>query len=82
MNGIPTVIPGWIDYGWGLENEELGGLHLARSFGEIRSVLQSWISRPPLVDARNPSFVLPPGEGLGELRKRIARLVGRGTHSR
>jgi hypothetical protein len=75
LNGIPAVIPGWIEYGWGPEIKRVDGVCFAKSFGEIRSVLQSWISQPPPECTQCREFVLPPGEGVKELRLLVDELV-------
>jgi hypothetical protein len=77
LNGIPAVLPGWIDNGWSSEIRRIDGLHFAESFGDMRSVLQSWISHPPQVTTgRENMLVSPMGAGVDELKSIVGKLSG------
>jgi hypothetical protein len=78
LNGIPVVLPGWIDYGWRDDHEDVEGVRFAESFDDIRSALQSWVSAPPPAPSRRQRFVAPPGEGVDGFRALVDRLLGAG----
>jgi len=50
VNNIPIVMPGWIEFGWNHELYHLRGVHLARTWADLRATLQEWIQHPPTLD--------------------------------
>jgi hypothetical protein len=79
LNGIPVVLPGWIDYGWGITSEDIEGVHFADSFDDIRSMLKSWISQPPRAPSCRDGFVAAPEKGVDGFRSLVETLLHSGS---
>ena len=61
-SGIPTLIPGWIDFGWRCSLPDLDGLRIATDFDDLEKTLTAWIDALPVFDAEGKeSLVSPPG---------------------
>jgi hypothetical protein len=76
-NGIPMVMPGWIDYGWNDDLGELTNCYVAQDFRDLEARLWSWIEQPPPdSEEKNNHFLRPSGTGRKEFTSIIGSLIG------
>ncbi len=76
-NGIPTIMPGWIDFGWRKELlQNVHGLYVARDFKDLEEILIGWLDSPPKIDSDTARFFIrPAGEGESEFRTMVNDLA-------
>jgi hypothetical protein len=74
--GIPVVMPGWVDYGWNADLREMPGLYLAKDFIDLEENILSWRQQPPdWPGAAIQKLVRPPGEGQDNLHCLVNKLL-------
>jgi hypothetical protein len=77
-NGIPLVIPGWIDYGWNEELRKLSSCYLANDFRDLEERLRLWLDcLPHAPEASASAFVRPAGVGQDEFTGLLKDLLFR-----
>jgi hypothetical protein len=78
VQGIPVVMPGWIDYGWNASLREISGVYLADDFSDLNEKISFWMQDPPKFPKREvQKLVSPPGEGKDRLKKLVMELINR-----
>jgi hypothetical protein len=76
--GVPTVMPGWIDAGWGTNLGRSAGVALARDFGEMETTVRAWVGEPPPIDPEACArFILPAGSGVESVKRKLESLAVR-----
>jgi hypothetical protein len=79
--GIPVVMPGWVDYGWNAGLMEISGLYLAEDVIDLKEKILSWLQQPPdFSGGAVQKLVSPPGEGQDKLRFLIEKLLSRNEY--
>ena len=76
-NGIPCLLPAWIEFTWGPQLADHPGLHLAADFADMARTLDAWLRQPPCLgdEASTPFLSATLDDGGAALRQLITELA-------
>lgn len=64
VNGIPVLMPGWIDFGWNEALTDVTSVYVAPDFHHLEKQLKVWLEQPPPADEKVAEYFIksPRGE--------------------
>lgn len=75
-NQIPVIMPGWVDFWWKRDLDDVPDVYVAAGFQEIEDCLLDWLKQPPEPDAsKTARFVQVEDKNQQEFKSFIQKML-------